>query len=245
VKINSILKLATLIMAVCVLDACGSDDQDNAKTSDHSAETGASSPEKAAPVATNKAQTKLTPSKDIDPGDPAIAELPKARIETSMGDITVVLYKDQAPLSVENFKNYIASRHYVRTVFHRIIPGFMIQGGGFSNFYEQRRTKAPVPYEGDNGLKNDRGTLAMARTRDPNSATAQWYINLEDNEFLNHGARNPDAPGYTVFGRVISGMNIVDAISNVETGETITPSGQTLPNAPIDPVLIQKVVFLE
>ena len=192
-----------------------------------------------------EAPKKLEPTQDVALDDPAIENLAQARIETSFGDITIVLFHEQSPISVANFTSYVERRHYVRSVFHRIIPNFMIQGGGFSNFYEQRKTQAPIAYEGNNGLSNQRGTIAMARTNDPNSATAQWFINHKDNISLDHGTRGRNVAGYTVFGRVISGMNIVDAIANAETGEVITPAGQTLANAPLKPILIEKVVLIK
>ena len=162
------------------------------------------------------APQKLEPSIEVAADDPAYADLPKVRMETSYGPITVALFPEKAPNTVANFVQYVEARHYNRTIFHRVIPGFMIQGGGFSTFVEERATREPIAYEGDNGLSNERGTLAMARRNDPNSATAQWYINHEDNRNLDHGARGANVAGYTVFGRVMSGMNVVDAIAGVE-----------------------------
>ncbi|MEM1192841.1 MAG: peptidylprolyl isomerase [Pseudomonadota bacterium] len=233
-----------LIFGIMIIlaGACGADDKPapgaSAATDQNAADTQA-----VAPAATPRTRLEATIQTPID--DPAIADKPKAIITTSMGDIMVVLYTDEAPNSVANFIEYVEGRQYTRTIFHRVIPGFMIQGGGFSSFLEQRKTRAPIAYEGNNGLNNDRGTLAMARTQNPNSATAQWYINLDDNAFLNHGARRPDEPGYTVFGRVIAGMNIVDAIATVETSDQFAGNGQPLSNVPVDPVVIEKVQMLE
>lgn len=131
-------------------------------------------------------------------------------LSTNMGDITIELLPDQAPISVENFLGYVESCFYDGTVFHRVIPGFMIQAGGFTEDLMQKQTRAPIENEADNGLKNERGTVAMARRSDPNSATSQFYINLVDNQILDHGVRDF---GYAVFGRVTEGMDVVDAIA--------------------------------
>lgn len=141
---------------------------------------------------------------------------PKVRMNTSMGDIVLELYPDKAPKTVENFLQYVGDKHYDGTVFHRVMDGFMIQGGGFTADMQQKPTRAPVPLEAANGLKNDRGTIAMARTSNPNSATAQFFINVVNNAMLN--APSPDGYGYTVFGKVIQGMDTVDKIKGVATG---------------------------
>lgn len=141
---------------------------------------------------------------------------PKVRMNTSMGDIVLELYPDKAPKTVENFLQYVGDKHYDGTVFHRVMDGFMIQGGGFTADMQQKPTRPPVPLEATNGLKNDRGTIAMARTGNPNSATAQFFINVVNNAMLN--APNPDGYGYTVFGKVIQGMDTVDKIKGVATG---------------------------
>ncbi len=131
-------------------------------------------------------------------------------IETSMGSIWVALDPDKAPKSVENFLYYVNKELYDNTIFHRVIKGFMVQGGGFNEFLEEKPIKGPVVNESHNGLKNNRGTIAMARTNDPDSASNQFFINLADNAFLNN---TPQNPGYTVFGRVIRGMDVVDEIA--------------------------------
>jgi len=141
---------------------------------------------------------------------------PKVRLSTSMGDIVLELNADKAPKSVENFLQYVNEKHYDGTVFHRVMDGFMIQGGGFTADMQQKPTRAPVPLEANNGLKNDRGTIAMARTSNPNSATAQFFINVVNNAMLN--APSPDGYGYTVFGKVVQGMDTVDKIKGVATG---------------------------
>jgi peptidyl-prolyl cis-trans isomerase A (cyclophilin A) len=142
---------------------------------------------------------------------------PHVTLQTSKGDIVVELYSDKAPKTVKNFLAYVHSGHYNGTIFHRVIPGFMIQGGGFTADMNQKDTKPPVENEAGNGLSNSRGTLAMARTSDPHSATAQFFINLKDNTFLDR-AQSQDGWGYTVFGKVVKGMEIVDSIAGVPTG---------------------------
>lgn len=140
-------------------------------------------------------------------------------LHTNHGPIAIELFHEQAPKSVENFLTYVQEGHYDGTLFHRVIDGFMIQGGGFDQDFRQKPTRAPISNEADNGLRNERGTLAMARTGDPHSATAQFFINVNDNGFLNHqGTHSGQAWGYAVFGRVVEGMNVVDAIKRVPTG---------------------------
>jgi peptidyl-prolyl cis-trans isomerase A (cyclophilin A) len=140
---------------------------------------------------------------------------PSVCLSTSHGDITVELFADKAPVTVENFLAYVDAGFFADTVFHRVIPDFMIQGGGFTSDMRQKPTRSPIKNEADNGVKNARGTLAMARTSDIHSATAQFFINLKDNTFLDHGSRDF---GYAVFGRVTAGMDVVDKIAAVKTG---------------------------
>jgi peptidyl-prolyl cis-trans isomerase A (cyclophilin A) len=137
------------------------------------------------------------------------------RFETSLGDFTIEFYEKEAPESVANFMRYIDDGFFDGTIFHRIVPGFVIQGGGFTEDMSQKRTKPPVKNEADNGLKNSRGTLSMARTNDINSATSQFFVNLKDNDFLDHSRGNF---GYAVFARVTQGMEVIDKIAAVETG---------------------------
>ncbi|CAI8013701.1 Peptidyl-prolyl cis-trans isomerase A [Geodia barretti] len=132
-----------------------------------------------------------------------------------MGDITIELMSEEAPISAKNFLDYVDAGFFDDTIFHRVIPGFMIQGGGFTEDMNQKPTQAPIKNEADNGVKNTRGTLSMARTSDINSATTQFFINLKDNEFLDHGTRDF---GYAVFARVVEGMDVVDKIAGVQTG---------------------------
>lgn len=148
---------------------------------------------------------------------------------TSQGDITIELFSEEAPVTVKNFLDYVDAKFYDGTIFHRVIPGFMIQGGGFTDDMNQKPTRAPIENEADNGVKNARGTLSMARTSDVNSATSQFFINLKDNAFLDHGTRDF---GYAVFGRVTEGMDIVDKIAGVKTGNQGPHS-----DVPVDPVV--------
>ena len=136
------------------------------------------------------------------------------QIKTNVGNIDIELYDDKAPVSVKNFKHYVNSNFYKGTIFHRVIPGFMIQGGGFEENMQQKPTAASIKNESDNGLKNTTGTLAMARTNDPNSATSQFFINVANNDFLNKAIGNP---GYAVFGKVTQGMDVVNKIVNTPT----------------------------
>jgi peptidyl-prolyl cis-trans isomerase A (cyclophilin A) len=149
---------------------------------------------------------------------PALAQTtaPQVRLNTSVGDIVLELYPDKAPKTVENFLQYVRDKHYDGTIFHRVMDGFMIQGGGFNSDLQQKATRAPIVLEAQNGLKNDRGTIAMARTPNPNSATAQFFINVVNNAMLN--APNPDGHGYAVFGKVVQGMDTVDKIKGAATG---------------------------
>ena len=143
---------------------------------------------------------------------------PVVELDTNMGAIVIELNEEKAPKTVENFLNYVKSGHYDGTIFHRIIDGFMIQGGGMDAEMNEKATNAPVENEADNGLNNDKGTIAMARTQDPHSATSQFFINVKDNDFLNHSGKNMQGWGYTVFGKVTSGMDVIDKMRGVPTG---------------------------
>ena len=158
------------------------------------------------------------------------------KMETSMGDITLELNGDKAPDTVANFVEYANAGFYDGTIFHRVIEKFMIQGGGFDADMKQKKTNAPIRNEADNGLKNDTGTIAMARTSDPNSATAQFFINVKDNDFLNHTAPTTQGWGYAVFGKVTDGMDVVHTIEKVDT--SIRSGMQDVPS---ETVTINKV----
>jgi peptidyl-prolyl cis-trans isomerase A (cyclophilin A) len=160
----------------------------------------------------------------------------RVKLATSAGDIVVELDAAKAPKTVENFLQYVKDKHYDGTVFHRVIDGFMIQGGGFTADLQQKPTRAPIPLEASNGLKNDKYTIAMARTGNPNSATSQFFINVKNNDSLN--APNPDGYGYTVFGKVVAGTDVVDKIRGVATGNR-----NGMQNVPVTPVVIQSATL--
>ena len=166
-------------------------------------------------------------------------EKPHVLVETNLGNFELELFPDQAPKSVANFLEYVNSGFYNGTVFHRVIDGFMIQGGGFTPEYERKPTNAPIVNEADNGLKNQRGTIAMARTMEPNSATAQFFINVKDNDFLNHTSKTPRGWGYAVFGKVVKGMDVVDKIRKVKTG----PGGVFPQDVPQEAVIIERITI--
>ena len=171
---------------------------------------------------------------------PALAQTaaaPKVKLATSMGDIVLQLDPAKAPKTVENFLAYVQDKHYDGTVFHRVINGFMIQGGGFTPDMAQKPTRPPIPLEAGNGLKNDKYTIAMARTGDPNSATSQFFINVKNNDMLN--APSPDGHGYAVFGQVIEGQDVVDKIKAVATGNK-----GPYQNVPTTPVVIESATVL-
>ena len=164
----------------------------------------------------------------------------KVLLKTNKGDITLTLDAVKAPKSVANFLQYVKSGHYDGTIFHRVIDNFMIQGGGMTAGMKQKPTGAEIENEANNGLKNERGTVAMARTSDPHSATAQFFINVNDNDFLNHTAQNAQGWGYAVFGKVPDGLDVVDTIRKVKTGSTGFHQ-----DVPAEEVLIEKATVLE
>ena len=176
------------------------------------------------------------------------ADNPKVKFTTSMGDIVVELYPDKAPKTVENFLSYVKAKHYDGTIFHRVINGFMIQGGGYDSSYSPRPTRPPIQHEGatiiaNHGPKNDVGTIAMARTNDPNSATDQFFINVVDNSRLDP---TPSNPGYVAFGKVVSGMDVVNKIKSVPTGAAPGPAGNMFTrDVPKTPVVIQSATIVQ
>ncbi len=176
---------------------------------------------------------------------PALAANPQVEFDTTAGKIRVELFPDAAPKTVANFLDYVKAKHYDGTQFHRVIAGFMIQGGGFTPDFKQKPTKAPIAIESEAsskaGLANVPGTLAMARTGDPNSATAQFFINVADNKFLNFRSADPQGYGYTVFGKVVEGMDVVDKIAKAPTG-----AGGPFPkDVPTEQVIINKAVVID
>ena len=157
------------------------------------------------------------------------------KLSTSMGEITLELDAEDAPITVENFLSYVDSGHYDNTIFHRVIPGFVIQGGGLVSGMQEKQTGTPIQNEADNGLKNLIGAICMARTNDPHSATAQFFINLKDNQFLDHTEKTESGWGYAVFGRVVSGIDVVEKIAAVETGNVGYHS-----DVPLEDVVLKK-----
>lgn len=183
------------------------------------------------------ALTNPSTEKEIDiMTTPATTQDPVFLIKTSLGDILVRLYATKAPLSTENFRKYVSEGHYNGTIFHRIIDGFMIQGGGFTPDMRQKQTNAPIASEAHKEVKNRRGTIAMARTSDPHSATSQFFINVVDNDGLNRTNSGSDPDGYAVFGEVVQGMDVVDAIRKVPTTNRMGHA-----NVPVTPVMIESV----
>jgi peptidyl-prolyl cis-trans isomerase A (cyclophilin A)/peptidyl-prolyl cis-trans isomerase B (cyclophilin B) len=166
---------------------------------------------------------------------------PLVEMRTSMGTVVIELYPDKAPLTVENFLQYVKDRHYDGTVFHRVIPGFMIQGGGFGPDFSEKPARKPVRNEAANGLRNETGTIVMARTPDPHSAAAQFFINVANNESLNFRFPTTEGYGYCVFGKVVKGMDLVNRIVKVETAPG--PAGHQ--NVPVKPVIIESAKVLE
>ncbi|HEX6974030.1 MAG TPA: peptidylprolyl isomerase [Vicinamibacterales bacterium] len=179
---------------------------------------------------------QVPPMQAPEPAQPAPGN-PVVVVSTSMGDFTIELFKERAPVSVANFLQYVQEGFYPGTVFHRVKPGFMIQGGGFSDTLVEKPTRPPIQNEATNGLRNTRGTVAMARTRQLRSATSQWYVNLVDNRMLDHAGYTPDDFGYAVFGRVLAGMDVVDKIAAVKT-HTVGD----MDDVPVEPVVIKSVV---
>ena len=165
---------------------------------------------------------------------------PVVLMKTSLGDVKIELDKAKAPVTVDNFVVYVNEKFYDGTIFHRVIPQFMIQGGGFDKDMNQKKTKAPIKNEAGNGLKNVTGTIAMARTSDPNSATAQFFINTKDNAFLDHKNDSAQGYGYAVFGKVVDGMDVVKKIEQVQT--TTRPPYE---NVPVTPVVIESIRVVE
>jgi peptidyl-prolyl cis-trans isomerase A (cyclophilin A) len=159
-------------------------------------------------------------------------------VKTSLGNIKIELMQRESPITVKNFLSYVEAGYYSGTILHRVIPGFMVQGGGFTSDMKVKKTGQPIKNEASNGLKNDRGTIAMARTSAPDSATSQFFINLVNNDNLNRPM--PDGHGYAVFGKVIAGMDVVDKIASVSTGVTMG-----FPNVPKTPVVIKSITVVE
>lgn len=233
------MKKALLMLLVLTMSACSQEQTGKVETETKQA-TGIEQTQATAQQAPETPET--APEIVVPPvASKSSATQPSNRIlmETSKGKITIELFADKAPKTVENFKTYINEGFFNGTIFHRVINGFMIQGGGYDQEYKKRETRPPVLNEADNGLKNQRGTIAMARTGDPHSATAQFFINHRDNRALDH--RNKGAGwGYAVFGKVVEGMDVVDAIAQSKTG----PGGPFPKDAPREMVVIKNISII-
>lgn len=168
-----------------------------------------------------------------------MSDNPRVKLETNHGDMVVELNATRAPISTENFVNYVKDGFFDLTIFHRVIPNFMIQGGGFTEDMMQKPTRDQIKNEADNGLPNKRGSLAMARTPDPDSASSQFFINLKDNDFLNYTAPTSQGWGYAVFGEVVEGLDVVDAIAQVATANKMGHG-----DVPVEPVIINKASLI-
>ena len=191
-------------------------------------------------MACNAADKATESNKTTQSHGDKMAVNPKIKIETTLGDITLELDATKAPTSTENFLSYVKDGHYDGTIFHRVIPNFMVQGGGMKPDMSEKKSKASIKNEANNGLKNLRGTVAMARTNDPHSASSQFFINVKDNAFLDHKSEDMQGWGYAVFGKVVDGMDVVDKIEKVETGTTGFHQ-----DVPKDAVILNKVTVVE
>ncbi|MFA9461326.1 peptidylprolyl isomerase [Thiohalorhabdus sp. Cl-TMA] len=166
---------------------------------------------------------------------------PRVRLETTKGPVVLALYPERAPKTVDNFLGYVRDGFYDGTIFHRVVPGFVVQGGGFTKDLRHKPTREPIPNEADNGLTNEAGTISMARTSDPHSATSQFFLNLTDNPPLNHRAKTQRGWGYAVFGEVVAGMETVRAMGKVPTG----PKGRFPRSVPRQPIVIEKATIVD
>jgi len=168
-----------------------------------------------------------------------MSQLPRVVMKTNLGELIIELNSEKAPTTVENFLHYVNDNFYSNTLFHRVIPGFMVQGGGFTAEFEQKEGIEPIKNEADNGLKNIRGSIAMARTSDPHSASSQFFINLADNTFLNHTSPSSQGWGYAVFGQVVEGIELIDTIAKQKTGRR-----QEHADVPVEDVIIESITLL-
>lgn len=233
-------KLPTLSLMVCLVPAAlagCSKTKSTAEPTQSASMTQSAKPQEQTQPAKPGAQV-ATPA---TASEPAQALAKKVEMTTSKGKVTIELYPDKAPKTVANFTQYARDKFYDGTVFHRVIANFMIQGGGFDASLDKKSTSTTVANEADNGLKNDRGTLAMARTPDPHSASAQFFVNVKDNDFLNFKSKTPRGWGYTVFGKVTAGMDVVDAIASVATGS----KGPFTRDVPNQDVVIESIRVVE
>lgn len=186
----------------------------------------------------NKNENAAEPTAATETQENVAVNNPLIEMKTSLGTIVIKLDAQNAPVTVQNFVTYVNEGFYNGTIFHRVIPDFMIQGGGFTADFTQKPTNEPIKNEADNGLKNKRGTIAMARTMDPNSASAQFFINVKDNNFLDHRDKIPQGWGYAVFGQVVDGMNVVDEIAKQKTGSRAGHDDVPLNNITIESMTV-------
>ena len=201
-------------------------------------------PAQTKPVQNDQPATGDKPKTDEKPADKSAKEEPKlvyVKMKTSEGDIVIELNQEKAPITVKNFLSYVDKKFYDGTIFHRVISTFVLQGGGFTEDYEQKMTDKPIKNEWQNGLKNVRGSLSMARTMEPDSATSQFFINVKDNPDLDKGGPRYGGAAYAVFGRVVSGMDVVDKIRDMPTGTKKFKNGQMMQDVPQKNVVIQSV----
>lgn len=233
-----LLALAAALCSLVILAGCGGATKGTVETTAAPETTVA--PDTTAAPQTTAARDSTAGTTGTTNGDSTMSGTTTVSIKTSMGDITAELDAAKAPLTVANFLSYVKDGSYAGTIFHRVMPGFMVQGGGFTPDMQQKPTHAPVKNEADNGLKNLRGTLAMARTNVVDSATSQFFMNVVDNAFLDFKSTTAQGYGYAVFGKVTAGMDVVDAIVAVPT----TTKGQN-ENVPVTPVLIESITVKE
>jgi len=230
-------KILFLSLALLLVTGCTNSASNGIVTEKNVSENETNNNELTIPVKPIEKQ-EININQDAPQSGGQVNNMEKAKIQTSLGDIVIELNAEKAPITVENFKSYIVDGFYSGTLFHRVMPGFMVQGGGFDTNKTQKATKAEIKNEAKNGLKNDRGTLAMARTNVVDSATSQFFINLVDNDFLNY--QNDENYGYAVFGQVVEGMDVVDKIAEVKTG-----NNGPYQNWPVEDVVIENIELVK
>lgn len=222
---------ATLLLAAWLPSCGGGDDSDSAGSESAAGET--------APAETETSSMETETSAPESPSDLATPGAPVVLMRTSVGDIQIEFYPQEAPESVDNFIRYVEDGHFDGTIFHRVVRGFVIQGGGFTAEMEEKDTREPIPNEAQNGLRNMRGTLSMARTGDPHSATSQFFVNTKDNAVLDHTGTTMRGWGYAVFGKVISGM---DAVDRIEASPVVSRAGHN--DVPETPIVVESAAVV-
>ena len=232
-SLNNFLKIGFTVGLLALLGAC-SPEPEPKSTPEQVQEQATQTQEQTNPISEEVAPEIKSNNSEIDESKTMVI------LKTNMGDIKIALDADKAPATVANFLSYVEDGHYSGTIFHRVIAGFMIQGGGFEPGMSQKPTKTPVANEANNGLKNDKYTIAMARTSDPHSASSQFFINAKNNDFLNFTSESPSGWGYAVFGEVVEGQDVVDAIEKVATGNR-GPFG----DVPVEDVVIESAEIVQ